>query len=228
MSDGRREVWDGPAVDEAVVVPTREQTLDFRGAIWEVRTDTLVLAGQEIRRDVLIHPGAVAVVALDRQDRVYLLRQYRHPVSMMLFEPPAGVMDRIADDALATAQRELVEEAGLCAGAWSLLVDFFTSPGASSEAIRVFLARDISSAPDGRAFTGEAEEASLPGIWIPLDDAVELALGGKVMSPTAVVGVLAAAAARAVGWQTLRPATTPWLAREHLAAANRVFSIKGG
>jgi len=219
------ESWCGPVGDEFEPAPVTESSERFRGAIWKVRTDRVTLNGESIDRDVIVHPGAVAIIALDEAERVYLLRQYRHPVGMMLFEPPAGVMDRLGEPPLSTARRELVEEAGLEATEWHTLIDFLTSPGSSSEAIRVMLAREITPAPGGRIVTGEAEEVSLPGVWVPLREAVELVLAGRLLNPSSVVGILAAAAAREAGWSTLRPADDPWQLRRQLAESGRVFAF---
>jgi len=175
-----------------------------------------------VDRDVLIHPGAVVVIAVDDDDRVLLIRQYRHPIAMMVFEPPAGLLDVAGEPAHVTAARELAEESGYSAARWQVLVDFFNSPGGSSEAIRVFLARNLSEIPGGRPATGEAEEAHLPRVWVPIDEAVDLILSGGLGSPSAVVGILAAKAARARGWDSLRPADAPWQVRDHLLRESRV------
>lgn len=219
------EDWHGPVADEFAPAPVAATAPRFRGAIWEVRTDRVTLNGDDVDRDLIVHPGAVAIIALDRAERVYLLRQYRHPVGMMLFEPPAGVMDRAGEAPLLTAQRELVEEAGLVAGEWHTLIDFLTTPGSSSEAIRIMLARDVSPAPGGRIVTGEAEEVSLPGAWVPLDEAVRLVMTGRLLNPSSVVGILATAAARDSGWSTLRSADEPWELRDELLASGRVFTF---
>jgi len=223
-------VWSGAVEDEPVAYPVTATLDQWVGNIWSVRTDTVVIGDDVVDRDVIIHTGAVAVIALDPADRVYLLRQYRHPVGMQLFEPPAGLMDVIGEDPLATAQREFAEEAGLVASQWDVLVDFFNSPGGSTEAIRVFLARDVQPRDGGRILTGEAEERSLPGVWVPLDDAVELVLTSKLGNPAAVIGILAAAQSRALGWKTLRPASTPWTVRQQLIDTGRIRTrrLSGG
>lgn len=220
------ELWLGPVRDEPATVTTLRSRPDYRGAIWVVRTDEIAINGQVVERDLIVHPGAVGVVILDSEERVYLLRQYRHPVGMMLFEPPAGVFDRIHDDPLETAKRELREEAGMEAASWHVLVDYCTTPGSSSEAIRIYLARGASAVAGGRVATGEAEEAHLPGVWVPLADAVGLVLGGQLNNPTAAMGILAATAAKARGWSDLRPADSSWYIREHLIDTNRVFAVK--
>ena len=173
-------------------------------------------------RDVILHPGAVAVIALDDHDRVLLIRQYRHPVGRWLFEPPAGLLDEAGEPAWLTASRELAEEAGYEAARWDVLVDFYTSPGGSSEAIRVYLARELTPLPAGRPHTGEAEEAHLPACVGRSRRGARPGPRGQIGSPSAVAGILAAWASRAGGWASLRPVDAPWPARELLLAAGRV------
>lgn len=216
------ELWDGPVADAGDPLPSAGRTVPFEGRIWSVISEDVDFGDTTARRDVLIHPGAVAVIALDDADRVLLIRQYRHPVGRYLFEPPAGLMDTLDESGWQTAQRELAEEAGYDARAWHVLLDVYLSPGGMSEAIRIFLARDLHERPDGRVLTGEAEEAHLPRVWVDLEEAVNLVLSGRIGSPSAVAGILAVHAARQRGWTTLRPADAPWEAREHLVRHGRV------
>ncbi len=118
--------------------------------MWSVVSDTVEFEDASAVRDVILHPGAVAVIALDDDDRVLLIRQYRHPVGRWLFEPPAGLLDEPDEAAWLTAARELAEESGYEAARWDVLLDFYTSPGGTSEGIRVFLARGLSPLADGR------------------------------------------------------------------------------
>ena len=134
--------------------------------------------GNESQRDVVIHPGAVGVVALDDQGRVMLIKQYRHPVKESLWELPAGLMDVEGELALTTAQRELGEEAGLQANTWNVLVDVLTSPGMTDEATRIYLARDISDTGNERS--DEDEEADLELAWVDLDEALRSVLSGGI------------------------------------------------
>lgn len=202
--------------------PVVERLDRFDGLRWRVRTDRVQLPrGEVVARDYQVHPGAVGIIALDDDERILFVRQYRHPVGFLLWEPPAGLMDLAGESALATAQRELVEEAGVVAGQWNVLADWFNSPGGSTEAFRCFLARDLAPAPGGKP-PGEAEEADMPSRWVSLDDAVAAVLAGDLGNPTAVAGVLAAAAARATGWQNLRPGDAPWPVRDQLVATDRV------
>lgn len=215
-------LWSGPVHDEVTHLPVSESTTVFSGAIWDVRSDRVDIADQTVTRDLVVHPGAVGVIALDDEDRVLLLRQYRHPVGAYLFEPPAGLLDDPQEEPLRAAQRELLEEAGLLARNWYLLVDFANSPGGSSETFRCFLARGVRPAPGGRQLTGEAEEMDMPAAWVPLSEARDLVFAGALQNPTTVIGVLAAWSARANGWDTLKPPETPWPLREHVVASGRV------
>jgi len=215
------EEWVGPILDAPAPEPVLASVPAYAGHVWSVRKDTLSIHGHQVERDLLIHPGAVAVMAQDDDGRILLIRQYRHPIAMFVFEPPAGLLDVPDEDPLLTAQRELAEEAGYQASRWDVLVDFFNSPGGSSEAIRVYLARDLSPLPGGRVSTGEAEEAYLPRAWIDLREAVSLVMSGAVGSPTAVLGVLALQAATEQPG-LLRPGTSPWAPREWLLAQGRV------
>lgn len=183
----------------------------FRGRVIGVRTDVVRMPGGEAAaRDVVEHPGSVAVLALDERDRVLLIQQYRHPVGFLLWEPPAGIRDVDGESPWVTAERELLEEAGYRAKQWYTLVDAFTSPGMSDERIRIFLALGLSEVPETeRGFQGVHEEAHLPLTWLALDDAVAKVLGGQIHNPTAVMGILAAYAARTTGPRDLRPVDAP-------------------
>lgn len=222
------EVWTGPVVDGGEPLPVVASVPQFSGAIWGVVSDTVDFGHAAVVRDVLVHPGAVVVIALDDEDRVLLIRQYRHPAGEYLFEPPAGLLDRSGEPPQQTAARELAEEAGYTAATWRVLVDTFLSPGGSTEAIRIYLARDLTAMPQGREHTGEAEEAHLPRAWVHLDEARDLVLSGSIGSPSAVIGILAAWVVRTEGWAALRPADAPWAAREHLSATGRVYERRTG
>ena len=104
--------------------------------------------GAEFVRDVVIHPGAVGVVALDDDERVLLVSQYRHPVGHRLFEVPAGLLDVPGEPYHLAAARELYEEGHVRADEWRVLVDLFTSPGMTTESTRIFLARGLTAVAD--------------------------------------------------------------------------------
>lgn len=116
-----------------------------RGRVVTVRVDDVRLPdGQILVREVVDHPGAVVVAALDVHGYVTLVRQYRHAVGEWLLELPAGTLEP-GEEPLQTAMRELREEAGLVAGRWDRLGTFFSSPGFLREEMHAFLARDLQS-----------------------------------------------------------------------------------
>ena len=182
-----------------------------RGRLVTVRTDKVRMPDDELaERDVVIHPGAVAVLALDDAQNVLLIRQYRHPVGRLLWEIPAGLRDVAGEPPWATARRELLEEAGYRARDWRVLADYYTSPGFSTERLRVFLARDLELVPEAeRDFVPEAEEAQLLSAWLPLDEAVRKVFAGDLHNGVAALAILAAYAARSGGFDGLRPADAP-------------------
>ncbi|MEE1813957.1 NUDIX domain-containing protein [Streptomyces sp. NPDC004288] len=186
----------------------------FTGKKTSVRTDDVVMPdGSVVRRDYQVHPGSVAVLALDGEDRVVVLRQYRHPVRQKLWEIPAGLLDVPGENPLHAAQRELYEEAHVKAEDWRVLADVYTTPGGCDEAVRIFLARDLSEA-DGERYEVSEEEADMELARVPLADLVRGVLAGELHNNCLVVGVLSLAAARAGdGLDALRPATAPWPAR---------------
>lgn len=200
-----------PLADEPVELPLRSSEQVFEGRVWDVRRDTFELGGRSIVREYVDHPGAVAVLALDDDDRVFLIRQYRHPVRTRSWEIPAGLLDVHGEDPLPAAQRELAEEGDLVASEWAVLVDFFTSPGGSDEAIRVYLARGLSATNE--VFEREEEEAHMEHRWVDLDECVDAVLTRRVQNPSLAIGVLAAQAARARGWKSLGSADAAWPGR---------------
>jgi ADP-ribose pyrophosphatase len=190
-------------------------TTPFRGRIWSVRSDEVAMpGGVTSQRDVVEHPGAVAVVALRGEGQgteVLLVNQYRHPVGRRLDELPAGLLDVADEPALEAARRELAEEAGCAAATWHVLVDVLTSPGFTDEAIRVYLATDVT---DVHRPIQEHEELEMSARWVPLAAAVRDALAGELENGICVTGVLAAAAALAgAGDVALRTADAPWRSR---------------
>ncbi|WP_326821570.1 NUDIX hydrolase [Streptosporangium sp. NBC_01756] len=206
MSTPAFEIRDVP--EEWKVVSSAEH---FSGRVITVVTDEVLMRDQEVvGRDYVVHPGSVAVVALDDAGRVLMIRQYRHPVRRLLWELPAGLRDVEGEALQAGAARELAEEAGYRAGRWHTLIDAFISPGMTDERTRIFLARDLSPIPEGESdFVHRHEEVDMPVVWIPLSDAVRRALAGMIHNSQAVAGILAAYAASADGFASLRPADAP-------------------
>ncbi|MEU7060867.1 NUDIX hydrolase [Streptomyces sp. NPDC046197] len=186
----------------------------FVGNKTSVRTDEVVMPdGSVVRRDYQVHPGSVAVLALDGEGRVLVIRQYRHPVRQKLWEIPAGLLDVPGENPLHAAQRELYEEAHVKAEDWRVLVDVYTTPGGCDEAVRIFLARGLSEVV-GERFEAEHEETDLEIARVPIEEVVRGALAGELHNNCLVVGVLSLVAAeRTDGLDALRPAQAPWPAR---------------
>lgn len=192
----------------------RGTTTPFRGKKTSVRTDEVVMPdGSVVSRDYQVHPGSVAVLALDGEGRVLVIRQYRHPVREKLWEIPAGLLDVPGENPLHAAQRELYEEAHVKAEDWRVLTDVYTTPGGCDEAVRIFLARNLSEA-EGARFEVEDEEADMELARVSVADLARGVLAGELHNNCLVVGVLALLAAeRGDGLDALRPAEAPWPAR---------------
>jgi 8-oxo-dGTP pyrophosphatase MutT (NUDIX family) len=197
--------------DEPAHWPVVASAERYRGKIINVRTDTIrVPEGTTTEREVVEHSGAVGIVALDDDDRVLMIQQYRHPVGRLLWELPAGLRDVPGEPTAQAARRELLEETGYRARDWHVLVDYLSSPGIITERLRVFLARGLEEVPQAdRTFVPENEEAHLVLDWVPLDRAVSLVLAGELHNGVAVVGLLAAHTARQDGFAGLRDAEAP-------------------
>jgi 8-oxo-dGDP phosphatase len=202
---------DGPIADTPTSYEVRaSETLLRTGRVIDVRSDAVVLPdGSTATRDVVVHPGAVGIIALDDDGRVLLVQQYRHTVRQLLWEPPAGLLDEPGEDPLVAAQRELFEEAHHRARRWDVLADAFTSPGMTDEAIRIYLARSVRPAEEPR-YEATDEERDMPVRWVALADAVDGIFAGRLHNPMAVMGLLAADRARERGFDGLRPADAPW------------------
>jgi len=193
-----------------------DSELLYEGRVIKLRRDRVSMpGGGEAVREVVVHPGAVGVVAYDNLGRIMMVSQYRHPVGKRLWELPAGLLDVPGEPASAAAKRELAEEAALAAEQWHTLVDTFSSPGMTDEATRVFLARGISElAPE---YAQVEEEADMEVAWVTLDDAVFRVMHGDITNALAVIGILAAAHARSTDFEGLRPSDAAWPAHpDHL------------
>jgi 8-oxo-dGDP phosphatase len=170
----------------------------YDGRIISLRLDTVAMpGGGESVREVVHHPGAVGIVALDDQDRVVMLRQYRHPVGEHMWELPAGLRDVDGEPPVETARRELAEEVRLSAARWSLLTTHFPSPGFCDEMVLLYLAEELSEADLPAGFTVEHEELDMTVERVPLAEAVQWVFDGRVRNSLAAIGLLAAARLRA-------------------------------
>lgn len=195
----------GAAAHAFLTLSSREV---FRGRILALRADTVVMPDERTAiREVVEHFGAVAIVALDTDDTVILVDQYRHPMQRRMLELPAGLLDVAGEDPVDAARRELAEEVGLAADRWSLLVDVAASPGFTDEVIRVYLARGLR--PVERDVPQD-EEADMTTVRMSLAEAVRAVLDGRIANGTAVSGILAAAVSSGPDGPVGRPTDTPF------------------
>jgi 8-oxo-dGDP phosphatase len=189
--------------------PVESSEDEYDGRVMALRTDRVVMPGGRVAvREVVEHSGAVAIAALDADERVMMIHQYRHAVRRRLWELPAGLLDVAGEDPLATAKRELAEEAGLAASEWAVLVDVVPSPGFSDESVRVYLARGLSEV--GRSQLGDDEEADMATRWVSLSDGVRMVFSGEIVNATTAAGLLAVQALVSGAGVELRPQDAPW------------------
>ncbi|ORV43591.1 ADP-ribose pyrophosphatase [Mycolicibacter engbaekii] len=200
------------------VFETTSSRLLHSGKIFALRRDEVVMpGGATATRDVVEHFGAVAVVALDTEGRIPLIYQYRHALGRRLWELPAGLLDVGGEPSQQTAARELVEEAGLTATTWQVLVDLDSTPGFSDESVRVYLATGLTEVDRPQAHD---EEADLELAWYPIADAVEMVFAGEIVNAIAVAGILAAYTHRQ-GVGALRDPDAEWVDRPTAFAARQ-------
>ena len=211
--------------DRQVSHPIVDRKTVFSGMVWDVRHDAFELNGETVERDYIVHPGAVAIIAINDSGELLLIEQYRHAQGKIMWEAPAGLMDLANEDPLATAKRELFEETGYIAQTWNVLLDLANTPGGSSEQIRIYFARDLSLHPDGRPI-GSAEELDMPVHWIPVQEVLESIRRGAVTNPQLVAGTHAALIALAEPGMALRSEDAPWHAREDVINTDRVWLPK--
>lgn len=192
--------------DLSEAAPVLDSEVVFRGRVWDVRRDTVDLPTGPVIRDYVEHPGAVAVVALNADGQVLVIRQYRHPVGMHEWELPAGLLDVAGEPPVRCAARELVEEADLSADTWHHLLTYRSSPGGMNEVLHLFLARDLREVPVEERHTRTDEEAGMPTRWVGLDELCAAALDGSVGNAALIIGALATRAARESAYAGLTPA----------------------
>ncbi|WP_139983565.1 NUDIX domain-containing protein [Nocardioides litoris] len=174
---------------------TDTEDLHRDGWVVALRADRVTTPdGATARRLVVEHPGAAVVLAVDDDDRVLLLWQYRHPAGRRFVEVPAGLLDGDADEEpIAVARRELREEAQLQAEEWTHLASSYPSPGITTEVQHLFLARRLSPADRGD-FELHHEEADMTSAWVPFSELHDAVLDGRVADGPVIQCVLLARA----------------------------------
>jgi ADP-ribose pyrophosphatase len=181
---------EGVLRDEPFAPEVVSSDVVYRGAVWDVRSDRVRYGDGEIVRQYIDHTGAVAIVALDDEGRVLLIQQYRHPIRHRDWELPAGLLDVAGEEPLLAAQRELAEETDLAAAHWEPLAGTYATPGSSSEIVHFFLATGLTAVAD--AHPREDEEADIRVEWVPLAEAVDAVLDGRLRNAILAIGLLAA------------------------------------
>ncbi|WP_370589337.1 NUDIX domain-containing protein [Salinibacterium sp. ZJ70] len=189
-AEARAALVDGPLADLPDPAEVVASELVYEGRVWDIRRDRFRFGDHELVRDYMDHTGAVAVLARDDEDRVLLINQYRHPIRSRDWELPAGLLDIDGEDRQSAAERELAEEVDLVASEWRELITYATSPGGSDETITIFEARGLSATPV--AFERTDEEAEIVLRWVPLAEAVEAALAGRIRNSVLLLAVLTA------------------------------------
>ena len=176
--------------DSRLLEKTVEQHTVLEGSYLTVRVDTIEDAeGRRHKRELVIHPGAVAILALDGGD-VLMVRQYRTPVGRVLLEIPAGTLDRAPDGSIedpdVAAPRELGEETGFSAASWRKVGRFFTAPGFASEEMHLYLATDLAPIPD---YAGPEIDERLDVRRVPWQEALRLAENGTIADAKSICGL---------------------------------------
>jgi ADP-ribose pyrophosphatase len=193
MTDPTARPPASPFGDDPLEEHVVDSSLIHRGRYLEFRVDTIERAdGSRGIRDVVAHPGAVAVLALDDDGRLLLVRQWRVPARRAMLEIPAGTLDvtdgRTEDPSVA-ARRELEEETGHRATTWRRLASFWTAPGFASELMHLYLATGIAGAEgDGRLTPDEDERLELRHVTV--DEALAMIDGGEIADAKSILGVL--------------------------------------
>ena len=181
----------GELRDERVDLEIISTDLVYEGAVWNVRSDTVRYGDGQMTRQYVEHPGAAAVVAIDDEERVVLIQQYRHPIKERDWEIPAGLLDVAGEPPLETAKRELTEEVDLEADRWQHLVSMHTTPGGNDEVVHVFLARGLRTVETD--YEREHEESDMRVERLALADVIDGVLAGRLRNGILATGALAAA-----------------------------------
>lgn len=184
--------------DAQAAWPVTSSERAFHSGYLDVDVDVIADPQGEEHHRVVVRPhGAVGALAIDADDRVLLVVQYRHPVGARLVELPAGTLDVADEDPQDAAARELAEEADVVAATWSPLLTLVASGGYSSELCRVYRAEGLTPVPEAERTERRAEEADMEQWWVPFDTVVDAVLDGRVRDATMAAAVLAEVAHRA-------------------------------
>lgn len=160
------------------------QEAAFRGKLVKVRVDTVALPNGEIaQREIVEHPGAVAIVAVTPEGRVILVRQFRYAINSITLELPAGKLE-LGESQEDTCRRELVEETGYAAEKLEKLFEFVVAPGYTTERITLYKATGLALAT---AETDEDEFVEV--VELPLEEAFAMARDGRIFDAKTLIGL---------------------------------------
>ena len=155
---------------------------------WQVKLPD----GRQALREIVLHKGAAAVIPVDAQGRVAMVRQFRTPLDRITLEIPAGKLDFVGEDPFVCAQRELREETGLNAGKWRKLVALRTTPGFCNETIHMYMAQDLSQGDN------DLDDDEFINVeWMPIEQLVDMVLAGQIEDSKTITAVMMA-------WEILR------------------------
>lgn len=178
----------GPLEDVVDPAPVVARETVFDGRVWDIVRETVTFGGAAMTREFMAHPGAVVVAAIDDDERMLLINQYRHPIGARDWELPAGLLDVTGEDRRTAAQRELAEEADLVAREWRELIAYHPSAGGSDEVITIFEARGLSATPTRHERTDE--EAEIVIRWVPLDEVLAGITAGRLQNGPLITAAL--------------------------------------
>lgn len=170
---------------------TVESRLVFEGRVLNMKVDTVKLPnGKQSTREVVVHPGAIAVVAVTDADELVLIKQFRYPVGQVIWEIPAGKLEK-GEDPLNCAKRELAEETGHGAEQWKHLSTFFTTPGFTDEIMYIYLATGLNT---DKQTADDDEFIELQ--YVPFSEALGMIASGEIKDAKTIAGILLAEKAR--------------------------------
>lgn len=156
----------------------------YQGRILNLRVDRVALPdGSESTREIIEHSGAVAIVAIDEDKNVWMVKQYRKAVEEVLMEIPAGTLEK-GEEPLACAKRELAEETGLIAENWQHIVSYYSAPGFVTEKLHLYLATGLNQGD-----TNPGRDEFLYTIKMPLTDAYKAIFAGQIQDGKSIIGI---------------------------------------
>jgi len=157
----------------------------YRGKLLDLRLDEVLLSsGRRVRREIVVHPGASAILPIVEPGKILMVRQYRHPVGEVLLEIPAGTL-KPDEDPMACAARELEEETGYRAEKLAHLITIYPTPGYSSEILHIYLARDLR-----RGVQAPEIDENISIVEMPLDQVLDGIRDGRIRDSKTIVAIL--------------------------------------